>query len=224
MSPLIDLANPGRPIHVGSSVTEMLDVGPVDLLSAISSSLMKHMPDEIIPPEFKNQAIDFDFHWVSESGKTPSLLSSNLSVIPTDSFKTCPPLDIVIIGAVAVDEPSAAEKAFMLKSFADCSAFITVCEGMQAPLKAGIFDGKTATAPRFRLETLRNIAPSTNWVDQRWVNDGKLWSSGALLNGMELMSAFIQQTWPSGEGSLVREMTNKAQWPSRDQFYRDVAQ
>lgn len=141
-----------------------------------------------------------------------------------DSFKTCPPLDIVIMGAVMVDEPSASEKAFMRKSYADCSAFITVCGGMQAPLKAGIFDGKTTTAPRFHLEALRSVAPGTNWVDQRWVNDGKLWSSGALLNGIELMSAFIQQTWPSEEGSLVREMMNRAQWISRDQYYRDVAQ
>ncbi|KAL7908169.1 class I glutamine amidotransferase-like protein [Trichoderma velutinum] len=222
----IDFANPKRPIHVGvillGGVTEMLDVGPVDLLSAISTSFVKHMPDFIMPPELKDQSIDFDFHWVSETGKTPSLLTSNLSVVPTDSFKTCPPLDIVIMGAVWIDEPSDAEKAFMKKSYADCSAFITVCGGMQAPLKAGIFDGKTATAPRFHLQTLRKVAPDTNWVDQRWVNDGKLWSSGALLNGIELMSAFIQQTWPSGEGSLVREMMEKGDWISRDQYYRDV--
>lgn len=64
-------------------VTELLDVGPVDLLSAISTSFVNHMPDHIMPPEFRIQAIDFDFHWVSETGKTPGLLSSNLSVVPT---------------------------------------------------------------------------------------------------------------------------------------------
>ncbi|KAK4077773.1 uncharacterized protein Triagg1_3467 [Trichoderma aggressivum f. europaeum] len=228
MSQPLDFANPGRPIHVGVTllgwVTELLDVGPVDLLNAISTSFLKHMPDFIMPPELKRQSVDFDFHWVSETGKTPGLLSSNLSVVPTNSFTTCPPLDIAIMGAVWIDEPSDSEKAFMKKCYADSSAFITVCGGMQAPLKAGIFDGETATAPRFHLETLRKIAPETNWVDQRRVNDGKLWSSGALLNGMELMSAFIQQTWPSGEGSLVREMMTRAQWISRDQYYRDVSE
>ncbi|KJZ76282.1 hypothetical protein HIM_04364 [Hirsutella minnesotensis 3608] len=227
MSDSFDLANPGRTIQVGvilqGGTTEILDVGPIDILHGISHSFIDHLHETVVSAEMKAQALDLEFHWVSEAGKTcPSRLTSNMSLNVTDSFESCPPLDIVIIGAAIGQEATEAELAFIRKSYKECSAFITVCGGIMAPIQAGIIEGKTATAPRFILDELRKQAAGTKWLERRWVRDGKLWTSGALLNGMDLMTAFIQTTWPSGEGSLVDYMMKLGAWPNRDPEYKDV--
>lgn len=117
-------------------------------------------------------------------------------------------------------KPSEADLAFIRKSYEDCSAFLTICGGMMTPLQAGIFEGKAATAPRILIETLRGQSPGVDWQEKRWVHDGKLWSSGTLLNGLDLMYAFCNETW-GGEGSLFEFLMNLNSWPRRDVDYRD---
>jgi len=117
--------------------------------------------------------------------------------------------------------PNEAELAYVRKVFDECSAFLTICGGMMAPLAAGILQGKTATAPRFMIEGLRRDAPGTTWVERRWANDGKLWTSGALLNGLDMTRAFAEQIW-GGEGNLADPLLEIGGWPIRDVDYRDV--
>ena len=118
-------------------------------------------------------------------------------------------------------EPSQVDLAFIRKSYEDCSAFLTICGGMMSPLKAGVFQGKSATAPRMILDSLREKNLGVDWQEKRWVRDGKLWSSGTLLNGLDLMYAFCNETW-GGEGSLVEFQMNLTSWPIRDVDYKDA--
>lgn len=140
-----------------------------------------------------------------------------------DSYETCPPLDIVLMGAQTVGyQPTEADLAFVRKSFESCAAFLTICAGMSAPLLAGILRGRKATAPRFMLEALRRESPEVEWQDKRWVRDdgGKLWTSGVLLNGLELVRAFVEHHW-GGEGSLAEFLMAGGSWPNRDVDYKD---
>jgi transcriptional regulator GlxA family with amidase domain len=117
-------------------------------------------------------------------------------------------------------EPKETELAFIRKVWTECSAFITICGGMDGPLKAGILEGKTATAPLPLIPSLREQAPGTNWLEKRWVRDGKLWTSGALLNGLDLMRNFCLETW-GGEKTLANYMVKFGAWPVRDVDYKD---
>lgn len=117
--------------------------------------------------------------------------------------------------------PTDAEIAFMRKSYDDSTAFITICGGFDAPLRAGLLQGKTATAPRTMISMLQANAPGVQWVEKRWARDGKLWTSGALLNGLDCMSAFIRDTWGS-EGTLQDFMLKFGGGPIRDVDYSDV--
>ena len=117
--------------------------------------------------------------------------------------------------------PTEAELDFIRKSYDDCSAFITVCGGMLAPFQAGLFKGKTVTAPRFLLEPCRKMGPDTTWLEKRWHRDGKLWTSGALLNGLDLMRAFGNEYW-GGEGSLMQFELELGHYPIRDVGYADA--
>ena len=86
---------------------------------------------------------------------------------------------------------------------------------------AGVYQGKTATAPREMLEQLRSTTTGIEWVEERWHRDGKLWTSGILLNGLSLMRAFAEIIW-GGEGTLAERMLLLGDWPKRDVNYADA--
>ncbi|CEJ93824.1 hypothetical protein VHEMI09391 [[Torrubiella] hemipterigena] len=228
MSAHLSLATLNRTIHFGviltNGITELLDVAPVDLFNGLTKEFLKDVPDEMFPAHFKDQGLDITFHWVSEHGSAvPAKLSSGLTITPTDSFESCPPLDIVLIGANnPLYQPNEAELAYARKSYESCLGFITICGGFQVALSAGILNGKTATAPRMLLEDLKQKAPQVKWVEKRWVRDDKLWTSGTLLNGTDLMTNFIRQTWDVKEDSFIEFMLRACSSVDRDVDYKDV--
>lgn len=114
------------------------------------------------------------------------------------------------------------ELAFLKKCNEDCAALLVICGGFLAPLQAGLLAGKTATAPRLMIGYLRQAHPEVNWVAKRWANDGKIWTSGALLNGTDMTKAFVESVW-GGEGSLVEFSTRLGGYPVRDIDYKDVS-
>ena len=63
--------------------------------------------------------------------------------------------------------------------------------------------------------------PRTTWVEKRMIRDGngegKLWTSGALLNGLDLMREFVMTYWPK----LGREAIPLGGWPARSVEYDD---
>lgn len=143
-----------------------------------------------------------------------------------NSFSDCPTLDVVLMGAhdALAYQPTEAELAFIRESYEHCAAFLCICAGMLAPLQAGIFHGKTATAPREMIPQLLEQAPNVKWVAKRWANDEKLWTSGTLLNGQDMMTAFAQHTWgsKSADGKpleLAEYVIELGAWPVRDAEY-----
>lgn len=114
------------------------------------------------------------------------------------------------------------EIAFLQKCNEDCVAQLFVCGGFLAGLQAGLLKGKTATAPRPMIGMLQQGSPDVNWVAKRWAHDGKIWTSGALLNGTDMTKAFAMEVW-GGEGGLVEFSTRLGGYPDRDIDYKDVA-
>jgi transcriptional regulator GlxA family with amidase domain len=131
-------------------------------------------------------------------------------------------LDIIVMGAHDIKYTlNQAELAFIRKSFEGCTAFITICGGFLSALQAGLLEGRTATGPRPMLDDLRQAAPGVKWVEKRWARDGKLWTSGALLNGLDLTRAFVTEYW-GGKGTLVEFVLALGAYPDRDINYADV--
>jgi transcriptional regulator GlxA family with amidase domain len=114
-----------------------------------------------------------------------------------------------------------AEIAFLQKSHDDCTALLLVCGGFQHALAAGLLEGKTATAPRPVLAMLKQSAPGVNWIQKRYVRDGKIWTTGSLLNGFDMVAAFGRENW-GGEGTVLDALTSEAAWPDRDVDYKDT--
>ncbi|KAK4503348.1 hypothetical protein PRZ48_004263 [Zasmidium cellare] len=224
MSPPFDLSRPNRKIHAGvillNSTTEILDIAPFHIMGGLSDRA-EDLPDDAWPRAMKDQAMDIECHWVNESGK-PAQLTAGMSLNPTDTFDTCPPLDIVLMGANKMDyTPTPAELDFVRKSHDSCSAFIAVCGAFNTLLLAGLLEGKTATAPPILLKTLREEHPRVTWLNKRWHQDGKIWTTGTLVNGLDAMRAFVLQTW-GGQGGFAEFLLRTGNWPKRDVDYRDV--
>ncbi|KAJ4050348.1 hypothetical protein NW761_005140 [Fusarium oxysporum] len=227
MSVPFDLAKPNRTIHIGvilmNSETEILDVAPIDFLYGLSKNAWKSSFEGVAPANLESETMDMEFHWVSEKGTdSPCILTSGIKLVATDSFDTCPQLDIVLMGANSARyTPNEVELAFVRKAYDECSAFLVICGGVLIPLQAGILNGKTATGPIVLIDTVRKQAPEVNWVTKRWVRDGKLWTSGALLNGTDMMTNFMKHYW-GGEGGFVDFLTKLGAWPDRDVDYKDA--
>ena len=67
------------------SITEILDVAPIDAIYALSKETADRFPDTFLPPQLRAQSLDLKVHWVSETGKTPISLTSKISMNPTVS-------------------------------------------------------------------------------------------------------------------------------------------
>ncbi|KAM3486007.1 hypothetical protein MY3957_009844 [Beauveria namnaoensis] len=73
---MFNLTNPCRAIQVGvillqglvKGLTELIDVAPIELLSHVSHKFVDPLPEAVVPNHIKQQAHDFQFHWVSEEG------------------------------------------------------------------------------------------------------------------------------------------------------------
>ncbi|KAH9230781.1 hypothetical protein K456DRAFT_1871465 [Colletotrichum gloeosporioides 23] len=216
-----DLSKPNRKIHAGviltKGITEMLDVAPFEFFHWTGKEAVAAMN---LPEHMMEDALEFELHWVNEDGK-PAKMASNAQILPTDSFESCPPLDIALMGAHDFKyKTSPTEIEFIRKTFENCSAFLTICGGMVPLLEAGILAGKTSTCPRSIFELMKKTVPVVNWVDKRWAQDGKLWTASTLLNGTDLIRAFATETW-GGRTGMIEAFLDAGHYPERDVDFKD---
>ncbi|KAF9875160.1 hypothetical protein CkaCkLH20_07426 [Colletotrichum karsti] len=216
-----DLSKPNRKIHAGviltKGITEMLDVAPFEFFAWTDKKAVTFMN---LPVEMREEAFDVELHWITEDGQ-PARMKSKAQIMPTDSFASCLPLDIALMGAHdETYKTSPAELAFIRKTFENCSAFLTICGGMMPLLEAGLLAGKTATCPRSLIDLMKKNVPMVNWVDRRWAHDGKLWTSSTLLNGTDLIRAFATETW-GGRSGMVEALLDSGHYPDRDADFKD---
>nr|OQO16804.1 hypothetical protein B0A51_15823 [Rachicladosporium sp. CCFEE 5018] len=205
MASTVDITKLDRPLRVGvlltNSVTEILDVAPLDIFSGMSKEFTKTIPDFLLSASIKEQAIDVEFNWVTEQGQEAKL-TAGASIKPT----------VQPFGEIK----------FIQKCNVESHALLFICGGCLAALQAGVLKGKTATAPRPMVEIMRQMHPDVDWVTKRYAHDGKIWTSGALLNGTDMTKAFALETWGGGEGSLVEMGMRLGGYPYRDVNYADV--
>lgn len=195
------------PVKIGvlllGSAVQVLDASTVDLLGMLEPSYLAACQ---LPPSIVSQGTEIEWHYVSEAGpSSPFPLTAGAKYVVTDDLNTCPPLDILVVpGPPPTYQPSAAEAEYVRRQLPRVSALLCVCTGYVVPLQLGLLDGKAATAPRGLLKMLRAQAPHVKWVESRWAKDeeGKIWTSGGVTNGLDMVAAFMRETM----GTPVVEM------------------
>ncbi|KAL8788111.1 MAG: hypothetical protein Q9213_001869 [Squamulea squamosa] len=208
-----------NPLKVGVLLcgpVQLMDVAPVDMLGMLDKEYVEfaHLPEHIA-----SKALTIEFYFINETGEGPNPMTGGFKVAVTHSSSTCPPLDVLLIGGPPPSyRPSPAIQSFIKTQYAHVRALLTVCTGYIPVLYSGILNNKSATAPQGLLPMLKEEMPNVKWVEKRWVRDGKVWSSGAVANGLELMGAFMREEFKD-IGELVEAMLGMADFGVRGEGY-----
>jgi transcriptional regulator GlxA family with amidase domain len=143
-----------------------------------------------------------------------------LTVEARHSLGDCPPLDYLLVpggfGARReVDNPAVIE--FIRERARSCRAVVSVCTGVFLLHRAGLVSGRKATTHWSVLSELRALG-DVDVVEERFVRDGDLWTSGGVSAGIDLMLAFIASV--AGETTAAHVQASAEYYPL-DRHYGD---
>lgn len=111
---------------------------------------------------------------------------------PAASFDDVGRLDAVLVpgGFTAFEERgNPATLDFLRRTAGEGATLLSVCSGTFLLHAAGLLDGVRATTNWKVLGALRNAGVSV--LEERWVRDGRVWSSAGVSAGIDMMLAFV---------------------------------
>jgi len=144
----------------------------------------------------------------------PVSCANGLSVNPTASFESCPSLDYLLVPGgqgtrTEVSNPKLV--SFVSSQAKGCKAVLSVCTGSFVLHAAGLLSGKKATTHWGSLARLRALG-DVEVIEQRFVQDGNIWSAAGISAGTDLMLAFIASV--SGEEAAGKVQFAAEYYPS----------
>lgn len=119
--------------------------------------------------------------------------AKGLSINPHVSFADCPTLDYLLIPGGQGTRQEVNNRVlleFVAQQARNCKALLSVCTGAFVLHAAGLLSGKKATTHWASLDRLRALG-DVEVVEQRFVQDGNVWTSAGVSAGTDLMLAFI---------------------------------
>lgn len=164
-------------IGIMMETVQLSDIMGVDIIGNLSASYYA-VVKQFFGDKFEHLAPEMEFHWIA-STISPSFATPAMHIVPTKTYDDAPrDLDILFIGGPPPDfRPAAADK-FMEEAFARTKNVLTTCIGSVWLASSGVMNGLKATTNREFLPMAKQLYPDVDWLDQRWVIDGKLWTSG----------------------------------------------
>lgn len=101
--------------------------------------------------------------------------------------------DVIVVpggsgSRIAMEDPQVI--AYLQEQSNHGKTILSICTGSFLMQKAGLFNGRRATTHWAFLSHLKDD-PNITVVEQRFVHDGNIWSSGGVSAGMDMMLAFI---------------------------------
>lgn len=134
------------------------------------------------------------------------------SIVPTHTFATAPPLDVLIVpGGVGTRVPGTTLddlRAFIKTRYPTLKYFMTICTGAALAAQTGILDGKKATSNKCAWKWVIAQGPKVHWVPvARWTVDGNVWTSSGVAAGIDAIFAFVETVYgKTAADNIVRLM------------------
>jgi transcriptional regulator GlxA family with amidase domain len=118
----------------------------------------------------------------------PVRSAKGLSVVPTHTFDSCPPLDILVVPGgfgtrTEVDNPALMD--FVRRAGASAQWVTSVCTGAFILERAGFLKSRSATTHWFSMNDLRAL-PDVTAVEQRLVVDGNVITAAGVSAGSDM--------------------------------------
>jgi transcriptional regulator GlxA family with amidase domain len=120
------------------------------------------------------------------------------SILPTHTFETAPPLDVLIIpgggGVRAVDKLGPLIE-YVKTAYPSLKYLFTICSGSWIAARAGVLDGKRATSNKASWAMTKELV-GPKWVSHaRWVTDGNIWTASGVSAGIDAIFAFMAEVY-----------------------------
>jgi len=142
------------------------------------------------------------------------ICANGMSVNPTTDFEHCPPLDYLFIPGgqgTRTQVNNSVLVQFVASRARTCKAVLSVCTGSFVLHAAGLLFGKRATTHWESLDRLRGLS-DVSVVEERFVQDGNVWSSAGVSAGIDLTLAFIAHV--AGEQAAGKVQFEAEYYPS----------
>jgi transcriptional regulator GlxA family with amidase domain len=144
----------------------------------------------------------------------PVSCAKGLSINPHVTFAACPPLDYLLVPGgqgTRRESENPVLLEFVARQSVGCKAILSVCTGAFILHAAGLLTGKKATTHWGSLTRLRELG-DVFVVEERYVQDGNVWSCAGVSAGTDLMLAFIASV--AGEESAGKVQFAAEYYPS----------
>jgi transcriptional regulator GlxA family with amidase domain len=125
--------------------------------------------------------------------KAPVRCAKGLVVQPEYDFADCPPLDVLVVPGgqgTRAEEDNPALIGFIAERARQAQHVLSVCTGAFLLHKAGLLTGCRATTHWASLDRLRAL-DYVRVVEERFVQDGAVWTSAGVSAGIDMALAFI---------------------------------
>ncbi|KAJ4416542.1 hypothetical protein N0V82_006664 [Gnomoniopsis sp. IMI 355080] len=137
-------------------------------------------------------------------------LGSNFgeSILPTHTFTTAPPLDVLLVPGGRGTRVSGIASAvgFVRDVFPSLRYLITVCTGAGIAARAGVLDGRRATTNKLAWEETIALGPKVRWVHRaRWVEDGNVWTSSGISAGIDVTFAWMRAVYGEEIAKIIAD-------------------
>lgn len=167
---------------------QALDVfGPLDALSLLSRTNNMHLYTIANTMDPVSTQLPQD--------KQPSDSDFGQLVVPTHTFKTAPPLDVLVVPGGQGSRAAGLEPAidFIKEVYPSLQYIISICTGARLVAQAGVLDGKRATTNKLSWQSTITVRSEVDWVHRaRWVQDGNVWTSSGISAGIDATLAWIE--------------------------------
>jgi putative intracellular protease/amidase/YHS domain-containing protein len=138
-----------------------------------------------------HQGPPFELYSVAETA-APVTCFGGMVVVPRHTFASAPPAKVIVVPAMG--EPSPALLAWLREASQHADVTISVCNGAFVLAKAGLLDGKTATAHHGGYGMLAAMFPKvTVRRGARFVDDGAISTAGGLTSGIDLALHVVER-------------------------------
>lgn len=154
--------------------------------------------DLIAPLEIANfwQKLDSNIEIVNiAESMVPIIATNGISVSVDYTYETCPKLDYLCVpGGVGRIQEIRNQKTlnFIKKQYDTCELLISVCTGAFLLAEAGILANKKATTYWRALKEFAVTYPDVILKEERIVKAGKVWTSGGVSSGIDLIFELIK--------------------------------
>ena len=180
------LDNP-KPVRIGVLVVppiQLLDLSPVDLFDMLTKEYLQacNLPAPLIALGVPISIMHISFAGANSIAACTANVGLRINAGLSDAGVKPGELDILLVpGTDPNTVPREEELDFMRKHVEAGVTLMTVCTGSFVAAYAGVLDGKKATGPRALVSMiLKKKFLKVEWSEKRWVQDGKMWTSGKL--------------------------------------------